>query len=97
MEVNIGPNGNKESNYLIMMAYLGNKLGVPIESETDDSIEFSSGDGSVILEDTCYWESTNSKYEMIIESSIEQDGENDELYKGVYYKSVSLIITPIDK
>ncbi len=101
IEVDIGPSGitgeNEKSNYLIILAYLGDTLGIPIEAETDDSTEFLSEDGGAILEDTCYWKHKNSNYKMVIETLIEGVSEDDEPYKGEFYQNVSLIITPIDE
>lgn len=100
-EIEIGPSGikeeNEESNYLVIMSYLGNAFGMPEKAETDDSTTFLSEDGGASLEDTCFWENKDSKYTMVIETLIERESAEDEPYEGVFYKNVSLIITPIDE
>lgn len=99
-KVDIGPTGikeeNKESNYLILLTYLGELLGAPAEAKTDDYTSFSSEDGGAILDDVCYWEYKGSQYKITIETLVEQDSNDDDLFKADFYKTVSLIVTEIE-
>ena len=101
VKIELGPSGIKEenskSNYLILLAYLGEVFGPPMEAKTQDWKRFLSEDGGSILEDTCYWEHNGLRYTIVIETLIEQDSEEDEPFKGDFYKNVNLIISEIEE
>lgn len=85
---------NIESNYLVILSYMVEHAGIPEGIKTEDEKTFSIEDGGAILSDSCHWKYHDSWYEMIIETMIEQASEDDEPFKGDFYKSVSLIVTP---
>ena len=84
----------QESDYLTILAYMGNRFGKPENVETDEVTTFSDDDKAVEVVDTCNWISNNSIYNVIISTSIDKD-DVDEIVYGMINNSISIIIEPI--